>query len=200
MPCRPPAVRSVLAAAGCVLLLGAALALPRAAEAISVLSAPAGVVATPFAGGVSLDPAFADASPLAVGLQVTAEDGDTLALNAVVDNLTGGLWDRFDVTLEGAAFASVGSVGAIFGGVDSVEEEPAAVRILLDPAEPFGLDLGDVTGSGTDWEIDLAGLAVGATFEIAFAPQTVPEPGAALLALAALLGGAMAARRGVASG
>jgi len=177
---------SVLAA---VVVCGTLLAPPRPARAISVVAASSKKAVTTFAGGLGLDPAFTASSPLTVVLARSLEDGSSLALNGVVDNLTGGLWERFDVTLDGASFASLGSLSAGFGTIAMVEEDPDAVRIFLDPAEPFGLEIGDVDGLGaaTDWQIDLGGLAVGDAFEIAFVPYAVPEPALGALLLAALL-------------
>lgn len=156
------------------------------AGAVAIVEAPDALATLAGPGFLSLDPRFDDTEPLAVTARREVGDGDRVAFDAVVDNLGPALWSAFEVSLDRAAFASVGSIGAVFGGIAEVREDAAAVRILLDPPEPFGLDLGDVAGAGSDWEIDVSGLAPGGTFSVRFAPTAVPEPGAAALLLSGL--------------
>lgn len=153
---------------------------------------------SPAPGQLAIDPHFTTATPMTLAIVLGAEDGDSIAWNALVDNLTGEVWSAFEIEIVGgslqvgSATANAGQIAGIF-----VELPPrASALVAFDPAEPAGFDLGAPFGTGTDWGFqDLDG-----TFLLRLSPVPVPEPGTlgaigiGLVALAARRSGIVRAR------
>lgn len=146
-------------------------------------------------GALGTDPAFVSFAPMRLAVVLDAADlGGPLAWNGLVDNLTGELWIRFEISLEGASFALLGSAKGNAGSVQAVEGGGSGALVrFAPPGEAAGLDLGAALGTGTDWLIDLGALGAGSSFTIVLQPVAVPEPASA--ALTALGLAALAARR-----
>lgn len=146
-------------------------------------------------GALGTDPAFVTFAPMRLAVVLDAADlGAPLAWNALVDNLTGELWARFEISLEGATFALLGGAAGNAGTVQAVEGGGSSALVrFAPPGEAAGLDLGAALGAGADWQIDFGALGAGSSFTIVLQPVAVPEPASA--ALIALGLAALAARR-----
>jgi len=151
---------------------------------------------SPGPGQLAIDPDFTTATPMSLAIVLEPGDGASIAWNALVDNLTGEVWNAFEIEVVGA-FLQAGSATANAGVVSGILASSAqAAAVHFDPAEPAGLDLGAVFGSGEDWTV------VGAEggFLLRFRPVAVPEPGTlgaigiGLVALAARRSGIVRAR------
>ena len=64
-------------------------------------------------GALAFAPAFPGFAPMRLVILVDAEDlGAPLTRNALVDNLSGALWEAFSIELEDARWEEVGTVAA----------------------------------------------------------------------------------------
>ena len=140
---------------------------------------------------LAIDPRFVNDAPIDLIIILDAEDmGAPLAWNALVDNLTGEVWQAFSVEVFGAISMHVGSAVANAGAIAWIDATWATATLRFDPAEAAGVDLGAPFGVGEDWNVDLGTVAT-TSFRLRFAPLAVPEPSALLsilVGLAALAG------------
>jgi hypothetical protein len=126
-------------------------------------------------GLLAIDPAFVSDAPIDLIIVLGAEDmGAPLAWNALVDNLTGEVWQAFTVEVFGATSMHVGSAVANAGAIAWIDATWATATLRFDPAEAAGIDLGAPFGVGEDWRVDLGGLD-STSFRLRFAPLAVPE-------------------------
>lgn len=128
-------------------------------------------------GLLAIDPDFVNDAPIDLIVVLDAEDLGALAWNALVDNLTGEVWQAFRVEVFGAISMYVGSAVANAGAIGAIDATPTAATLHFDPAEAAGLDLGAPFGVGEDWNVELGDVAT-ASFRLRFAPLAVPEPSA----------------------
>jgi hypothetical protein len=160
----------------CAIALAAAFAAPAQAVFVDVAASDLGGNTVDFAvlpdGTLAVDPHFATATPMRIALVLEAGDPTPLVWNALVDNLTGELWSAFEIEAIGATLG-LGSAVANAGAVAAIEPTASGARILLDPGEPAGLDLGAVFGVGTDWTLT---PSAGAAVALRLVPTAVPEP------------------------
>ncbi|SFU95374.1 PEP-CTERM sorting domain-containing protein [Pseudoduganella namucuonensis] len=181
-------------------LLGA-LAISGAANAAVLTSStgPASNVVADYSGAslVSFDLDLASFSQ--TRLDFVVEDDDLLlpylSLNAIVRNLSGHGFDRFNFTLDGIAFAGAGSVTPTFGVLGGTAF--SANRASVDFSAPewaefhFGNPL--AAGGAADWLLSTQGLRAGDAFSIT---TSVPEPATIALMLSGLAVMAYKRRRG----
>jgi hypothetical protein len=185
--------------AAAALACGALASAPASAVAVSSFTSALGTTVTDYSstGLVSFDLGMASAHP-ATKITFAIESGDVgglLDFNAVIANLFGGGIDVFALSLVNATFALVGTVNDTFGGsTPSASGNGNFAVVNFGLPNTFEFELGDPRGyGGTNWAIDIAGLAVGDKFTLSL---DVPEPGSLPLMLAGLLGlGAMLRRR-----
>jgi hypothetical protein len=129
---------------------------------------------------LAIDPDFVSDAPIDLIVVLDAQDlGAPLAWNALVDNLTGEVWQAFSVEVFGAISMHVGSALANAGAIAWIDATWATAALHFDPAEAAGIDLGAPFGVGEDWRVDL-GDGSTTSFRLRFAPLAVPEPSALL--------------------
>ncbi|NUZ06490.1 PEP-CTERM sorting domain-containing protein [Schlegelella sp. ID0723] len=151
------------------------------ASALVLLGTPAGGAAIADYSGIGVVSFDADfTSPTLVPLQFRIESADLLApvsFNAVIRNFTGSGLDGLSFLLDGATFASAGSVTRSFG---STQLDVAATYAALRFAVPEYLDveIGNALGrpGATDWTLSLAGRSVGDVITMQVVPAAVAEP------------------------
>ncbi|MGB3721982.1 MAG: PEP-CTERM sorting domain-containing protein [Pacificimonas sp.] len=173
----------------------AALSTPANALVVSTASAPSGNevdTSLSVAGLLSADVnfnSFANAVSR-VDLDVELEAGDvgpTLGFNSIVTNF--GVENLREVTLslDGATFSLIGSVVPLFSAGESLigEDGDSVFSVIFGaPGESLGVEFGDTGFGGSDFGIDISGLAAGDSFRLTIeAAQAVPAPAAALLLL-----------------
>ncbi|CAN7734974.1 PEP-CTERM sorting domain-containing protein [Pseudorhodoferax sp. LjRoot39] len=185
-------------AAVAAITAGALFAAPASAVVVSGFSGGAGSTVDDYStvGLASFDLNLASAAPAKLRFTLEAGDvGSPLSFNAIVNNFFGLGIEHFALTLGGAAFLSIGSVGD--GGFGSNPQASGmGSTALVDFASPeyVFFTVGDpLAAGGQDWLIDVSGLGVGDSFTLQM--STVPEPGSLALLLLGLAGAGMAARR-----
>lgn len=187
--------RTTLALAAACLLVATTAGAASLDLAASDLGGNGVDVSSPGPGQLAIDPDFTTAAPMTLAIVLDAEDGGSIAWNALVDNLTGEVWREFQIEVVGALL-DVGTATANAGAVAWIAFRSDAAAVRFDPAEAAGLDLGAAFGSGEDWRV------VGAEggFLLRLRPVPVPEPGTlggiglGLAALAARRSGIVRAR------
>lgn len=134
----------------------------------------------------------------ATEIEFLVEEADllapSLALNALVRNLSGAALSRLTFTLHGASFGAPGSVAASFGSIGAVERSSHAVAIAFATPEFAEFQFGNPFGlaGAADWGLAGADLRAGDRFALR---ATVPEPSTVALMLASLAMFAFAKRQ-----
>ncbi|MGB7404346.1 MAG: hypothetical protein WA906_01530 [Pacificimonas sp.] len=132
-------------------------------------------------------------STITLDVELEAADiGPSLALNGIVDNLTGLNLTALDLTLDGTTFSAIGSVVPGFSAaptiIGGVGDQSLSI-LFADPGEGFGADLGDVGFGGADFGIDIGSFVAGDSFSLKFnAVDDVSAPGALGLMLLGVAG------------
>jgi hypothetical protein len=143
---------------------------------------------------------FRNGAAVDLTLEVDADDvGGWIAFDAILSDAGAGPFSALDVWLDRGTFALVGDVTAQFGMIASVGGSDTAQRIRFDPAEPFGVDLGNPFSQAgpQSWLVGFDGLVAGDRVTLSLQAVPVPEPSSALLTLSgfAVLGAALRRRR-----
>ena len=153
----------------------------------------AATVATSHLPTIAADIGFADWNPVSLVFELSANDADGLAaFNAVISNSTAGI-TALELTLDRGSFAQVGNVTPAFGAIAALVGDGQRQRISFQPAEHFGVDLGNpfAAPGQADWLLGLSGVQPGERFTLTV--SAVPEPGGLALALVGI--GVLATRR-----
>jgi hypothetical protein len=130
---------------------------------------------------------FRNGAAVDLTLEVEADDvGGWIAFDAIVSNAGVGPFSALDVRVDRGTFALVGDVTAQFGGVGAVTGSSRAQRIAFDPAEPFGVDLGNPFSQAgpQSWLVGFDGLVAGDRVTLSIQAVPIPEPSTTLLTLA----------------
>jgi hypothetical protein len=176
-------MKNLITAFGLAAVLGSAQA-----HTITPLNVGPHELDTSFSSGsmLSVDYGFKSHGSVSLQVGVEASDGPLLSFNALARNLIGLGMPYLLLSLDGAQFATLGSASGSFGSVATPSGGPTDVTIALAPPEFFQLAVGDwfLDGSGTDFLIDVAGLA-GSSFTLT-ATAAIPEPETYALMLAGL--------------
>lgn len=143
---------------------------------------------------------FRNGAAVDLTLEVEADDvGGWMAFDAILSNAGVGPFSALDVRLDRGSFALVGDVTAQFGGVGTVTGSAMSQRIGFDPAEPFGVDLGNPFSQAgpQSWLLGFDGLVAGDRVTLSLQAVPVPEPSTTLLTLAGfgVLGAALRGRK-----
>lgn len=130
---------------------------------------------------------FRNGASVDLTLEVEADDvGGWIAFDAILSNAGVGPFSALDVRVDRGTFALVGDVMAQFGGVGAITGAAKAQRIAFDPAEPFGVDLGNPFSQAgpQSWLVGFDGLVAGDRVTLSLQAVPVPEPSTTLLTLA----------------
>lgn len=140
---------------------------------------------------IAADIGFAAFSSVSLLFQLSAEDaGGLAAFNAVVENLMAAQGIAgLELSLSQGTFEVVGSVTPTFSAVASVLGTAQQQRIAFEPAEAFGLDIGNpfAAAGQADWLIGFSGMQAGDTFTLTVSAIPEPQGWALMLAGASLL-------------
>lgn len=189
--------------------LALAVAAPAAAVTITGTTVAGGNSVTPVTtepGTLEVDFGISSSSPIRLDL-LTDSDETTIAFNANIDSFlttvgNGAPLRRLTLSLGGgASFATIGSIAPAFSTANGVLDASGTIfTINFDPAENFGLVLGDIGNGGSNFGIDVANLQAGSAFTLSLG-AAVPEPAswAMLVAGFGLVGGALRRRSGPAT-
>lgn len=136
---------------------------------------------------LSFDLDLVNFSPVTLNFVVDADDLSSpyLSFNFLARNLTGDLFERFHVSLNGVTFSGIGTVTPTFGTLVSSGSGATAAWVIFSPPEPAELYFGNPLGLGgqSDWVLNLSGKNNGDVFTITTA---VPEPATWMTMLAGL--------------
>ncbi len=143
---------------------------------------------------------FRNGAAVDLTLEVEADDvGGWIAFDAILSNVGVGPFSALDVRMDRGSFALVGDVTAQLGGLGAITGSTLSQRIGFDPAEPFGVDLGNPFSQAgpQSWLVGFDGLVAGDRVTLSLQAVPVPEPSTTVLTLAGfgVLGAALRARR-----
>ena len=143
---------------------------------------------------------FRNGASVDLTLEVEADDvGGWIAFDAILSNAGVGPFSALDVRVDRGTFALVGDVTAQLGGIGAITGSATAQRIAFDPAEPFGVDLGNPFSQAgpQSWLVGFDGLVSGDRVTLSLQALPVPEPSTTVLTLAGVgvLGAVLRAKR-----
>lgn len=122
-------------------------------------------------------------------LDFLVEDGDLLqpylSLNAIVRNLSGQGFERFNFTLDGISLAAAGSVTPTFGVLGGASFSGSGAGIGFSSPEWAEFHFGNplAVNGASDWLLSTQGLRAGDAFSVT---ASVPEPTTIALMLSGL--------------
>ena len=187
------------------LACGALLASPASAVQVTGTSGSAAngiTIGGDFSGAGVLAFEYAFTNQATTTLHFTLEAGDIgapLSFSALIANINGLDTPYFSFSLSGTHFDFIGTAQTSFTNMPAIVTGGGPYAQLLgNPSDSHGYEVGDflLTGAGTDWRIDTAGMSAGDGFSLTLIAAPVPEPGTlAMMATGLAAMGAVARRR-----